>query len=989
MRSWKRHFLLVFFFGFVFFAFIFTANGARTVRVGIYDNEPKVFLNEKGVASGLFPDILNYIAKQEKWKLEYVFGTWEEGLSRLERGKIDLMVDVAFSEERQKKFDFTNEAVFNSWGVVFVQKNSSIKSFQDLDGKRIAILKASVYYGEPGGIDKYIQAFGLKAEFVEVPEYEDIFNLLNNGEVDAAIASRIFALTNQEIYPNIKQTDLFFSPTELRFALTKGSSDNQYLTERLDYWVKKLKDGHGDVYKESLDRHSLSGMIINEGTIPKWVLATVFVGVIVLFLSWMFIVKLRRARKKAIQELKESEALHKALIEAAGQAGIGLVILQDTESKEAGLVSANEQACKISGYSKEEALNMTFRDFMPPNIVKQMMSKYRDRQKGKPLPYTYEASIVRKDKTKIPILISLATMNYYGKISTVAYFRDITEIKKANEALLDSEQKLKAIVYGSPIPQFVIDQNHKVVYWNKATEEITGIKAEKMIGTDNQWMAFYNKKRPGMADLLVDGDLDKISELYAGKYSKSKIVSGAYEAIDFFPKIGREGKWLYFTAALIKDLKGNIVGAVETLEDITERKKAEEGLKNHERELENNKEALINMMGDLDSEKNRLAEEKAKDEAVLKSIADGVIVVNRCGDIILMNQAAEAMLGWKAEGSLGKKWFEILHREDEKGHPLSLKKSSAIQAALTAATTTITAATTTLYYLRKDGSRFPVSRTVSPVILDGKVIGATNVFRDITQEKEIDKIKTEFVSLASHQLRTPLSAVNWYSEMLLAGDAGKLSKEQKKCLDEIYTGNQRMVRLVNALLNVSRIELGTFMVKSKPTNIMATIEGVLDEIKTQVKKKKQVLKETYDKNLPIIYVDSELLQMVIENILANAIKYTPEKGKIKIKITKIGQGEKFDSRKINKDSIGISVIDTGYGIPKYQQNKIFSKFFRADNVREKDAEGTGLGLYIVKSIMEYSGGDIWFESEENKGTTFYLTFPVKKINEKGRVRSLA
>lgn len=135
---------------------------------------------------------------------------------------------------------------------------------------------------------------------------------------------------------------------------------------------------------------------------------------------------------------------------------------------------------------------------------------------------------------------------------------------------------LQSIVDNSPIPQFVIDSNHKVRYWNRALEQYSGIPAADMIGSDRQWQAFYKEKRPTMADLLVDGSLDRVARLYEGKFNKSALISGAYVATDFFPHLGKNGTWLHFTAAVLHDEQGNILGAVETLEDITDLRQAED-----------------------------------------------------------------------------------------------------------------------------------------------------------------------------------------------------------------------------------------------------------------------------------------------------------------------------------------------------------------------------------------------------------------------------
>ncbi len=171
-------------------------------------------------------------------------------------------------------------------------------------------------------------------------------------------------------------------------------------------------------------------------------------------------------------------------------------------------------------------------------------------------------------------------------IGAIETLEDITERKVAEEALRDSERKLYSLIEGSPIPAFVIGNDHRVLYWNRALEELSGIKAEDILGKKEHWRAFYAKERPCMADLLVDGAQEKIPEWYGGKFMKSMLIGDAYEATDFFPALGTDGRWLRFTAALIRNLQGEAIGALETLEDVTDRKRAEEALKKAYDELE-------------------------------------------------------------------------------------------------------------------------------------------------------------------------------------------------------------------------------------------------------------------------------------------------------------------------------------------------------------------------------------------------------------------
>lgn len=408
---------------------------------------------------------------------------------------------------------------------------------------------------------------------------------------------------------------------------------------------------------------------------------------------------------------------------------------------------------------------------------------------------------------------------------------------------------------------------------------------------------------------------------------------------------------------------------VSVFQNITDRKQLE-------KDLENANIAAHNVLEDLSIEKKELERARAKEEAILLSIGDGLLVTNDKGNIVLINTKAEESLGTNRQEMIGKSYFKVIQIEDEKGAPILMTESPISRSLKTGAITATSSAGPHYYYVRKDKTRFSVAITAAPVILDGKVIGAIDIFRDITREKEIDKAKTEFVSLASHQLRTPLSTINWYSEMLLAGDAGALKEEQKKYINEVYKGNQRMVELVNALLNVSRLELGTFTVEPEPTDVVKVAQVVIDEQKPQFKAKKITFSEQFTKQLPKLNADPKLLRMVFQNLLSNAVKYTPDKGTVSMDIRLIKKGEFVHHQQVKGDSIAIVVSDTGYGITKSQQDKIFTKLFRADNVREKDSEGTGLGLYIVKAIIDHSGGNIWFQSEENKGSTFSVILPL-------------
>jgi signal transduction histidine kinase len=263
----------------------------------------------------------------------------------------------------------------------------------------------------------------------------------------------------------------------------------------------------------------------------------------------------------------------------------------------------------------------------------------------------------------------------------------------------------------------------------------------------------------------------------------------------------------------------------------------------------------------------------------------------------------------------------------------------------------------------------------------------TGVAQDVSRHQELAQAKTDFVALASHQLRTPLSIIKWYIDFLLAGDAGKLTTEQKHYLKEVYRSNERLIELVNALLDVSRIDVGTFAIEPEPTDIIDKAEEALARFMPEIKEKKIKIEKEFDR-LPLINLDPRLTKIVFENIISNAVKYTPSGGIIRLEI-----------KKTDKDVL-IKISDTGCGIPREQQPKIFTKLFRADNVKRIESVGTGLGLYIVKAVIEKSGGKIWFQSPsldlfisqeqkkkkmklgKNMGTTFFITIPLRGMQPK-------
>jgi signal transduction histidine kinase len=231
--------------------------------------------------------------------------------------------------------------------------------------------------------------------------------------------------------------------------------------------------------------------------------------------------------------------------------------------------------------------------------------------------------------------------------------------------------------------------------------------------------------------------------------------------------------------------------------------------------------------------------------------------------------------------------------------------------------------------------------------------------------RELDERKSEFLSVVAHQLRTPLSGIKWTLNMILSGDLGPLSNDQKTFLMKGYESNQRMIGLIEDMLGADRIGSGKLRYRFARVQIMDIIDNVLYDLIQLAKKKNITISfPNRNENLAKVYIDPDKMREVVVNLVENAIKYSPEKGTITIEAVE------------ENGFVKVTVKDQGIGIPVDQQKNIFSRFFRASNAVKVQTDGSGLGLFIVKGIIEKHGGQIWFESAEGKGSAFYFTVKI-------------
>lgn len=351
----------------------------------------------------------------------------------------------------------------------------------------------------------------------------------------------------------------------------------------------------------------------------------------------------------------------------------------------------------------------------------------------------------------------------------------------------------------------------------------------------------------------------------------------------------------------------------------------------------------------------KLSIEKKQTEAVIRSIAEGLVVVNEEGEVLLMNPAAEKLLGVKKEQKIGESILKDL--KDEQLITLATKSQDRDGRERTK-----------MKLSSGEEETKKILRTSTAVIENeyGKTVGMVSVLTDVTKQKELDRMKSDFVSRVSHELRTPIVTTQNSISLLLDGATGVLNQEQEKFLTIAQRNLKRLGLLIDDLLDLSKIEVSKMKMEFAPHSIEKLINEICDTLIAWIKAKAIKIEKKIQKNIPEVSLDSNRIIQVLNNIIGNAVKFTPADGVVTVE-AKLDEAQK---------NILISITDTGIGIAKEDLNKVFDKFQQVGERISADIGGTGLGLSIAREIVQLHGGKIWVESEKGQGAKFTFTLPI-------------
>ena len=614
------------------------------------------------------------------------------------------------------------------------------------------------------------------------------------------------------------------------------------------------------------------------------------------------------------------------------------------------IVMVNGQTEAVFGYPREELQGQQLEMLLPQHFHK-VHTTHRDHYfsnpRTRPMGIGLQLVGQRKDGAEFPVEISLSPLLLDGVLHVVGAIRDVTEQRVAERERLQQLQYIRLqteLINLAHDAILVRDPASRVISWNQGAEELYGWTAQEAQGRITHFLLkthFPVSRSTVVAHLEQEGYWE--GELTHTRKDGSSVIVESHQV-------------------LFRDEEEHPAAILEIDRDITRRRQLEQT----ERVVHAETAARLSFL-----------------QQVLDALPSGVyLVYGPDARLMLANRAAISV--WGAEWQADQPMLEFLTTNgivlfDEQGHPLAPDQYATLRAVQRGET--VLQKQELIH--RPGGSSLPVlvnavplpsQRRPSAPLQETEQQGSTReaialiVHQDVTALKEAEYLKDEFLGIVAHELRTPLAALKGFADMLLVQTARKrgqaLSAWQQEALQEIELATSRLVDLTEELLDLTRLQAGRLLLQRTPTNMIPLVQRIATMLQLTTTWHQLEVRTTHSSL--VANIDPGRIEQVLTNLIGNAIKYSPQGGTVTITVL-----EETAAR-----AIGISVQDSGIGIPKHQHALIFGRFMRADNALTWGISGTGLGLYICRELVEQLGGHLWFESEEGAGSTFFLTLPI-------------
>ncbi|MBW2096424.1 MAG: PAS domain S-box protein [Deltaproteobacteria bacterium] len=667
---------------------------------------------------------------------------------------------------------------------------------------------------------------------------------------------------------------------------------------------------------------------------------------------WLITLRDITNRKRLELDLEKSRKRYKDLFQNARE---GLAFFDDRGK----ILEVNFSLGQMLGYTSQELETMTISD-LAVGSSKSILQEHLDGLKilgfvpvemefvtkdGAILPVECQIRWVQDDKLFQMMTRDLSlkkkleeSMKVYSEKLEKEVEERTRELRKSEKEATRQRKTAEGILHGTPIPMFVLDKDHKIAYWNKACENLTGFPADEMIGTDRHWEPFFPHKRPLLADLIIDGDLQRIQELYRGMHlRKSSIVEGAFEAEHFFSHLGKNGTHLYFNAAPIKDDSGAVQGAIITYQDFSERVRMTEEIKRREAFVQN----------------------------LIQNSIDGIIATNEKGNIVIFNRGAAEILGYAPAEIIGKMSYqEILSPGTAKliraafyGHdygPVGKIINMEVQGK------------------NKDGAAIPLRLSGTLLYEAGQEVGSVVFIQDLREIHRLQKEKEQAQRMAA--IGRTVAGLAHYIKNILNGLRGGAyvidSAMSKQDLDLIKKGWDMVERNIDQIGNIV-MDMLIYSSERKPQyewiDPNEIVNDILELMADRAGLSRVALVSELDGEIGKVAMDRMAIHRCLLNLVSNAIDACTLEGIVK--------GNAQVAIRTDKPpgwGVRFRVTDNGTGIDQETQEKLFKDFYTT-----KGYKGTGLGLPVTHKIVQEHEGKVFFETEPGKGTTFTLLLPEK------------
>ena len=593
-----------------------TAKEKLHVRIGVYENAPKIHTNENGGISGFWADITKYIAEREYWEIEWVHGTWDQCLKRLETNEIDIMVDVAITPAREKIFSFNKETVLLSWTRLYTNRGSNFQTILDLEGKRIAGLKSSFNIEGPEGLKDLINKFDINCDIIEMDDYVKVFEALDNNEIDVGITNKDFGAKHEKDY-KVKRTPIIFQPASMHYACSINSKLTPYYLEQLDFHIKKLKKDQNSIFYISMDKYLGEHEKIT--TFP--LLLKITIALILSFALIIFIFNriLKHQIVKKTAQLTKSEEQFKLFAENVP--GVVRIYKWYPDGQREYIYQGSGME-KIVGAELAIKIDEDYNEYfklIPEDDLKALNeASLKAFQNNKNLDLEYRLIINDSNIRWVRALFSAFQIED-GVFLWQGLINDITERKQLEKELIESENKYRALAETSSDIIITLDMEGKYTYISPSANRITGYN----------WKHFMGRS---FMELIVPEYVKLSKENFKKGLTGKKMP--LYE-IEILHKNGSKIP-VELNVSNLFDINGNVIGRLAMVRDISERKIAEKAL----------------------------SESEEKYRAIFESTGTATLIVNEDTTIVQINREFETITGFTASDLVGKSWTEFVHKED-------------------------------------------------------------------------------------------------------------------------------------------------------------------------------------------------------------------------------------------------------------------------------------------------------------------------------------